>query len=239
MRPSVWVSLLVLVVIAAGIRAHSTCARAASKATRASARAPAQASAPRVETESLVIEGKWERSLEDAIASAFKEAEPKVAGYLLGNDSRLEWLPKADYIREHFWKDVAETEVTAMKVGERRSVKWPPNGASGRLVVEEAKEFDNELGTMRKAYVRVVVTSDDFRAIHDHDVKYRKHQRLVLSQQRQIFLAKVLAGVVTLLVTLAGYFRLEEATKGYYTTWLRVAAAGLVALVVAGLLLAA
>jgi hypothetical protein len=36
-----------------------------------------------------------------------------------------------------------------------------------------------------------------------------------------------------------GYFRLEEATKGYYTAWLRLAAVGLVAAAVAGLLLAA
>ena len=41
------------------------------------------------------------------------------------------------------------------------------------------------------------------------------------------FLGKVLAGMVALLGGVAGYFRLEEATKGYYTTWLRLGVAGL------------
>jgi hypothetical protein len=59
------------------------------------------------------------------------------------------------------------------------------------------------------------------------------------AQERMFALAKVLAGLVVFFIALAGYFRLDEWTKGYYTTWLRVAAVGFVvglgaALVVAG-----
>jgi hypothetical protein len=53
--------------------------------------------------------------------------------------------------------------------------------------------------------------------------------------QREIFLGKILAGLVAFLAAVAGYFRLDEATKGYYTGWLRLAALGLVGIVGAGI----
>jgi len=55
-------------------------------------------------------------------------------------------------------------------------------------------------------------------------------------EQRHLVLARVLAGLVVLLLVGAGYLRLEEATRGYYTTVLRVAALGLVAVIGLGLL---
>jgi hypothetical protein len=47
-------------------------------------------------------------------------------------------------------------------------------------------------------------------------------------QERMIWVGRILAGVVVLLIALAGYFRLEEWTKGYYTTWLRLATVGFI-----------
>jgi hypothetical protein len=44
----------------------------------------------------------------------------------------------------------------------------------------------------------------------------------------------VLLVLVALFGAAAAYFRLDEATKGYYTGWLRVGALGLVALIGAG-----
>jgi hypothetical protein len=53
---------------------------------------------------------------------------------------------------------------------------------------------------------------------------------------RRIFLlGRGLIGLVAVLGGFAGYLRMEDATKGYYTTWLRVATIGLVSAVVAGL----
>lgn len=66
-----------------------------------------------------------------------------------------------------------------------------------------------------------------------------RQDRRFVSYQRMLLLAKVLAGVVALLAAVAGYFRLEEATKGYYTTWLRVGTLGFLAAVGAVLLLLA
>jgi hypothetical protein len=52
---------------------------------------------------------------------------------------------------------------------------------------------------------------------------------------RLTLLAKVLAGAVVLLLVVGGYLRLEEATRGYFTTLLRLGAAGVVLLTVVGL----
>jgi hypothetical protein len=64
--------------------------------------------------------------------------------------------------------------------------------------------------------------------------KFLENDRQVRAQSRMKLLAKGLAGLVAVLVAVAGYFRLEEATKGYYTAWLRLATLGLVAAIGAG-----
>jgi hypothetical protein len=50
-----------------------------------------------------------------------------------------------------------------------------------------------------------------------------------VSELRVLFLAKVLAGVLAVMLTIAAYVRLDEWSKGYYTGWLRLAAAGFIA----------
>ncbi|HLJ95712.1 MAG TPA: hypothetical protein VKU02_21225 [Gemmataceae bacterium] len=59
--------------------------------------------------------------------------------------------------------------------------------------------------------------------------------REVRSESRMVLLGKLLAGVVAFLGAIAGYLRLEEMTKGYYTAWLRLAAIGFVSVVGAGI----
>jgi hypothetical protein len=61
------------------------------------------------------------------------------------------------------------------------------------------------------------------------------HDRQVRSKERMSLLVRVLIGLVAALAALAGYMRLDEATKGYYTRWLRLAALGFVAVVGTGL----
>ncbi len=62
-------------------------------------------------------------------------------------------------------------------------------------------------------------------------------EREARMQERMLWVGRVLAGVVVLLVAVAGYFRLEEWTKGYYTTWLRLATVGFIGTCVVALLL--
>ena len=65
--------------------------------------------------------------------------------------------------------------------------------------------------------------------------KLLTHDRQFRATNRMAFLGRGLGFFVAFLAALSGYFRLEEATKGYYTTWLRLAAASFLGAVAAGL----
>lgn len=54
---------------------------------------------------------------------------------------------------------------------------------------------------------------------------------------RHLSLARVLFGVLAVLLVVTGYLRLEEATKGYYTTLLRMAAIGVLVATAVGLVM--
>jgi hypothetical protein len=84
------------------------------------------------------------------------------------------------------------------------------------------------VGRVREVLLKVELSASDYRKILRHDHEY-------VAQNRMILFGKVLAGLVALLAAVAGYFRLEEATKGYYTAWLRLATLGFIAAVGAGL----
>jgi hypothetical protein len=73
-----------------------------------------------------------------------------------------------------------------------------------------------------------ILASDGYGDLVAQEREYRADERMSI-------LGKGLAGLVALLAAVAGYFRLEEATKGYYTAWLRVGAIGFVGAVGAGL----
>jgi hypothetical protein len=62
---------------------------------------------------------------------------------------------------------------------------------------------------------------------HERDkiVELDQHHRM---EQRMLWLGKIFAGVVVLLIAVAGYIRLDEWSKGYYSGWLRLVAAGLI-----------
>lgn len=52
---------------------------------------------------------------------------------------------------------------------------------------------------------------------------------------RMSLLGRILGFAIAFLAALASYFRLEEATKGYYTTWLRLGAVSFVGMVAVGI----
>jgi len=99
--------------------------------------------------------------------------------------------------------------------------KWPPT------VESEDKEIQG-IGAMVEANLTVKISRSDYRDMAQHD-------RQAISDWRMLLLGKVMAGLVALFGSAAGYLRLEELTKGYYTAWLRMAAFGFVALVGAGI----
>jgi hypothetical protein len=76
----------------------------------------------------------------------------------------------------------------------------------------------------------VAITPDDYRDILQHDSQYRMDQRL-------LWVGAGLAGLVVFFGAIAGYIRLDEWSKGYYTWWLRFGALGFLGVAGAGLML--
>jgi hypothetical protein len=96
-------------------------------------------------------------------------------------------------------------------------------------LTQTAEPREAEAGDF-KASARAELTLEHFRDL----AQLARQDRM---QQRQLLAARVLAGLVALLVVATGYLRLEDATRGYYTTLLRLGAGGALALVAAALFL--
>jgi hypothetical protein len=93
----------------------------------------------------------------------------------------------------------------------------------------EAEDTTTEsTGPMKLVKMDLEITEPQARDI-------QKQAQQVRMKSRQGISLLVVIGVVCLLAVIGGYLRLEEATKGYYTRLLRVAAIGLVILVVLSL----
>jgi hypothetical protein len=129
----------------------------------------------------------------------------------------------------------AQVQIRRFFADQGGSLSWEPplDYISKGLVKNWDGEPDGvkelqDIGVKHGVSLRVELTRKDYRDILRHDREY-------VSQNRMILLGKVLGGLVALLAAVAGYFRLEETTKGYYTTWLRLATLGFVTAVGAGL----
>jgi hypothetical protein len=99
------------------------------------------------------------------------------------------------------------------------------------MVTQKGPVHDEDLpeaGPVKRATMTV-----ELRPNHLHDLERLARQGVM--QERQGFLVRVLIALVVLLTVTAGYFRLEEATRGFYTGLLRVVAVGILTLVVLGL----
>lgn len=88
-----------------------------------------------------------------------------------------------------------------------------------------AKEFG---GRMKVVAMQLEITSDQARDIQ----KQARQERMV---SRHLLLARILGGLVCLLIVVGAYLRLEEATKGYYTRLLRLTAIAILIGIGAGL----
>lgn len=137
-------------------------------------------------------------------------------------------------------KDALEKGCNWLK--EESGLGWSPD--SDYLVAHKLVEFDaaedkifndptlrDTLEGMKVVKMTVAINSDQARDIHKQVQQQRMKER-----QRQALL--ILIGVVTLLGVVFGYLHLEEATKGYYTRLLRVAAICAVAIIAASLCVA-
>jgi hypothetical protein len=134
--------------------------------------------------------------------------------------------------------DSAREEVEDYLARQSPPVHWKPSRdwVDKNLVKTRHQEVKNHdeplLGDGYDVTLKLEVGPKQYREILEND----RQERV---QQRELLLARVLAGLVALLVAVVGYLRLDEATKGYYTLWLRLGALGLVGGVAAALLLLA
>jgi hypothetical protein len=126
----------------------------------------------------------------------------------------------------------AQAELDAFLASQKPPFLWKPLPD----YIEKNLQKDSKPALKRTLAGEEVVGETLFIGVSTHDYRdMTNRDRVTRSDQRMIFLGKVLAGLVAMFGAFAGYFRLEEATKGFYTAWLRLGAIGLVAMVGAGL----
>lgn len=242
MRRTIWLSLIALCLIAAGIH-HQTAAQPGPvpgpkqfrmpKEGRREGRVPAPVNLQGDKTwPSWKVESGWKVTQDEAVQDALDRAQATVVAEYLGRQNPpLEWQPPAEFIRGYLLKDVSPAD----KFQDEESKEIIEIRVGGHLAREEVKNFGDPLGTMYRVCLRVGIPPGSQSRILQEEKTYQAQQRQVRAQQRQFQLAQVLVGVVALLTAIAGYLRLEDATKGYYTKWLRLAAVIFLGLVGAGI----
>ena len=149
--------------------------------------------------------------------------------------------PKAPLIKEEFQgygQTPKEAEVDGLKqacdwLSIHANLGWTPmpdflrDKGMVRFDEPTEKEFE-KAGQMKVVTLHLEITADQARAIQ----KQARQERMT---SRHLLLARVLGGVVCLLLVVGGYLRLEEATKGYYTRRLRWIAVAILVIIGLGL----
>jgi hypothetical protein len=143
-------------------------------------------------------------NMEDANKSAWEKANALVVEYLDNQTPALQWRPSSSDFIKKNFK------IQPIKINDNDTNPTIP-----------------DFGKMVKVSFRVEMTAESRKAIWEQEHHYR-------TENRQLFLAKILAGLIAVFAAFAGYVRLDEMSKGYYTVWLRCAAAGVIGAAGAG-----
>jgi hypothetical protein len=96
-------------------------------------------------------------------------------------------------------------------------------------------EPGNPINGSFKVELHLKMDEPEYRALADIDRQLRDQDRQEIVHSRLSFLGKGLIGLIALLGSFAGYLRLEDATKGYYTALLRAGTIGFLGVIGAGL----
>ncbi len=153
------------------------------------------------------------KAYDDAVAVALKDA----------NEDAVK--DACDKVSKRLAKDYGDNYSPKPEDLKRRGIVGEATYFVKKMKIIGATEVATEV-----AMVPVKVTDDDVKYFQ---VKAREER----SGGRMKIAGMTLAGFVALLLVGGGYLRLEEATKGYYTTLLRATALGIIGLVVGALLL--
>ncbi len=126
--------------------------------------------------------------------------------WLAEHSANLGWTPTPEFLRDKGMVQFGEPTEEPFQV---------------------AKDFADG-GKMKVVKMQLEITAAQARDIQ----KQARQQRMEGRQKLSLY---VLVGLVSLLVVVGGYLRLEEATKGYYTRLLRLAAIGILIAIALGL----
>jgi hypothetical protein len=175
------------------------------------------------------IEGKPRASQEEAIDSALQIACDEITAYLREQKPTFVWKPDPNYVRERLLDDVPERSNNAAN-------DWTRTDVKGHNVLIKQSEFERGVADFYyQVRLRVLVNSKELEHMRELDKPVRESMHRELVKHRQLWLGKILLGFVALLTAITGYIRLEDATKGYYTAWLRLGMVGVLCAVGAGL----
>jgi hypothetical protein len=156
------------------------------------------------------------------------------AGKVLYQKDFLGYGGTLESAREHALEQAHEWMVENVHLGWVPPVEelagGPENNGRGLVTFEEQVKNDLDLPISGKT--KVVKAHLSINQAQAWEIQQKGRQERM--QERCGLLSRILAGVVALLLIGGGYLRLEEATKGYYTTALRLVAAGLLLVLLLG-----
>jgi hypothetical protein len=159
----------------------------------------------------------WGRTREEATEDAQKRALARVADYLKQKRPSRQWRPTVEFVRDHLQE--------------------------GEAIRNEAEDKDIPLDNGEKIRaqcwtITVRVTSAALAAMTQMEAQERalqaRRERAVVTGDRMLLLAKVLAGIVGGLIALLVNIRIDDLTKGYYSGWLKAGTVAFLAVVGAG-----
>jgi hypothetical protein len=139
----------------------------------------------------------WGRNREEAEEDALKRAHPLVVAHLRRQERPLTWTPSVRYIRDHL-------------------VSGPPTRHKDDDEHVGGIDADTECWSLA-----VELTPARYQAMIRQDRAYQARQRTAdregRAERRIVLAAKVMAGLLIVLVALTGFLRLDDRAGGAYT----------------------
>jgi hypothetical protein len=167
-----------------------------------------------------------------ALDDALDKARDRIATYLHEQKLVQDWTPKVSFVRDRLLTDLDQKDVVGQDV--KGHLSHILVGQRFRAI-EETRELADQKTETRRVWLKVVFNPETWKQIQKENRLAEDQKRLKVTKSRMVFLVKILVGIVALLLTVCGYIRLDEWSKGYYTQWLKLAAVG--CMVAVGLIL--
>ncbi len=150
---------------------------------------------------------EWRSTKEAAEQEVMQKACRQVAALVREVKPDSQWAPSVDFVQKRLIRRPVEAKLETLQPSVAEDVGTPH---------------------MYSASVELEIRPD---AAEEIILKLRHEE----ARERQLALLKPMLAILALLATVAGYYRLDDVTKGYYTNWLRVSAAGALVLAVYGI----